>query len=219
MRRSLLVELAAAAAVVAIAGCSSSGSPKPGPTAPISQSTDLSTSPAASSSTSSTSAAPSTTPSKSTSAADPRVAAALSAYESFVKSYQVSERHPPSAANKPYVASGSFPRFSFDPVRADAVSYILFLTQSQLKYVGTAPATRASVMTVSLNATPYPTVTVSDCPTAPASWKAVATSGPPATTKPPKVAPPYRVTAQVIYYEKHWGVYKQTVTSSKTCSP
>ena len=70
-----------------------------------------------------------------------------------------------------------------------------------------------------LSAAPYPTVTVTDCPTAPASWKVIATSGPPPTTQTPKVRPPYEVTAHVIFYEKHWGVSTLKVDDSRTCSP
>jgi hypothetical protein len=133
--------------------------------------------------------------------------------------YGVSEQHPPAAPNKPYVPGGNFPKYSFDPARADSVGDILFLTQGNLKYEGTAPTVRASVTGVDLAAAPYPTVTVTDCPTAPENWKVVATSGPPPTIKTPKVAPPYKVTAQVISYENHWGVYKLKVDDSRTCSP
>jgi hypothetical protein len=143
----------------------------------------------------------------------------VKAYESFVTAWQVSEQQPPAAPDKPYVAAGDFTKYAFDPARAEAVGDVLFLTEGHLKYVGTAPAVRVSVTNVNLAAKPYPTITVADCPTAPASWKVVATSGPPPTTKTPKVQPPYEVTAQVIFYEKHWGVARMTADSSRTCSP
>jgi hypothetical protein len=143
----------------------------------------------------------------------------VKAYESFVTAYQVSQHQPPSAPNKPYVANGNFPKYSFDPARADTVSSILFLTEGHLRYEGTPPAHRVSVTNANLGAAPYPTVTLTDCPTAPSSWRVVATSGPPPTTRKPKVPPPYRVTAKVIFYEKHWGVSTLKVDDSRTCSP
>ena len=216
MRRSRWVLLVAAAMVAALAGCSSN-TPNPGPTAPDSQ---VSSTGASGSSTSPKTGPATTSASSSTSApADPRVAAAVKAYDNFMAAYQMSQRHPPSAPNKPYVAGGNFPLFAFDPARADTVGSILFLTEGNLKYEGTPPSHRVSVTHADLAAAPYPTVTVTDCPTAPASWKVVAIAGPPPTTKTPKVPPPYRVTAQVIFYEKHWGVSTLKVDDSRTCSP
>ena len=61
----------------------------------------------------------------------------MKAYESFVTAYQVSQQQPPAAPNKPYTAAGNFPKYSFDPARAQTVSSILFLTEGHLKYVGT----------------------------------------------------------------------------------
>lgn len=108
----------------------------------------------------------------------------------------------------------------FDPARSEYVGYVLNLTLAQLAYQGTPPTPRLSVTNADLAARPYPTVTLTDCPTAPASWKVVATSGPPPTTKTsPTAPPPYKATVTVIYYEKHWGVSKMTVDTSKTCQP
>jgi hypothetical protein len=217
VRRSspVLALLAAAIAAAAVAGCTSN-SPNPGPSATDGQSTT----PGTSGSSTSPPTRSATTPQSTTSTpADPRVAAALKAYESFVTAYQVSQQHPPAAPNKPYVAAGNFPKYSFDPARAETVSSILFLTEGNLKYEGTAPTHRVSVTNANLGAAPHPTVTVTDCPTAPASWKVVATTGPPPTTKTPKVPPPYKVTAQVIFYEQHWGVSTLKVDDSNTCSP
>ena len=210
-RRSRWAALVAAAMTAALlAGCSSS-SPNPGPSASDSRGTSSSTSGSTTTPPPTSGSPPATT--SSSAPADPRVAAAVKAYESFMNAYNVAELHPT------YAAAGSFVKYSFDPARADASSEILFLVQGHLKYVGTPPTPRLSVAKVDLAAAPYPTVTVVDCPTAPASWKVVATSGPPPTTRQPKARPPYKITAQVILYEKHWGVQKMTVDSTRTCSP
>lgn len=108
----------------------------------------------------------------------------------------------------------------FDPARGEYVGYVLNLTLAQLAYRGTPPTPRPSVTNVDLAAKPYPTVTLTDCPTAPGNWKVVATSGPPPTTKTaPKVPAPYKATVTVIFYEKRWGVSRMAVDSSRTCTP
>jgi hypothetical protein len=204
--------------VAVIAGCSSS-TPNPGPRASDSHGTSTTTSGSTSTSPPSSSSPPSTT--GSSAPADPRVAAAVKAYENFVAAYEVSQQHPPTAPNKPYVAGGDFTKYSFDPARIEYVGYILGLTQLQLAYRGTRPSPRVSVTNVNLAAKPNPTVTLIDCPTAPANWKIVATSpGPPPTTKTaPKAQPPYRAAVTVIFYEKRWGVQKITTDTSRTCTP
>lgn len=219
MRTSHRVAFVSAAMAVVVAGCSSN-TPNPGPSG-----TDGSTTP----STSGTSGSPTapttsstTTPATSSSSApaDPRVAAAVRAYDNFMATYAVSQQHPPATPDKPYVAGGDFPKYMFDPARSEYVGYVLNLTLAQLAYRGTPPMPRLSVTNADLAAKPYPTVTLTDCPTAPASWKVVATSGPPPTTKTsPKAPPPYKATVTVIFYEKRWGVSKMTVDTSKTCQP
>lgn len=221
MRSSRLVALLAAVMAIVVVGCSSS-SPNPGPSAPDSSQVTTASTPSTSGSSASPSASSSTTPATSSSSvpADPRVAAAVKAYDNFMATYAVSERHPPAGPDKPYVAGGDFPRYMFDPARSEYVGYVLNLTLAQLAYQGTPPTPRLSVTNADLAARPYPTVTLTDCPTAPASWKVVATSGPPPTTKTsPTAPPPYKATVTVIYYEKHWGVSKMTVDTSKTCQP
>lgn len=220
MRRSRWVVLAATAITAALlAGCSSS-SPNPGPSASDSRATTT-TSTSASSTPPSTGSQSTPPTSRSSTPADPRVAAAVKAYENFMAAYEVSEQHPPSSPAKPYVAGSDFTRYSFDPARIEYVSYIRGLMQLQVAYRGTPPVPRVFVTNVDLGAKPYPTVMLVDCPTAPDDWKVVATSpGPPATTKTaPKAPPPYKATVTVIFYEKRWGVYKIRTDTSRTCTP
>lgn len=201
-----------------VTSCTSS-SPRPGPSR--SDQSGTSGSPRSTLATSTLPANSSSTPSPSTSTyADPKVAAAVKAYRSFIEAYEFSQQHPPKAANAPYARSGDFTKYSFDPIRAKIAGSILFLTQGRLAYRGTPPAPRPSVTGLAIAAKPYPTITIEDCPTAPANWKVVAISGqPPTSHRPSKAAPPYRITAQVIFYLKRWGVYKLTTNTARTCTP
>lgn len=224
MRRSSLVAfVAAAAAVVALAGCGNSGSPNPGPSAPNTQSADPSTSPASTSSPTSTpSSAPTTTPNESSSApADPRVAAALKVYLAFSKTVAFTYMHPPKKIGNPLPSGGNFRPYSFDPAQGQVLNDVFSLTQLQVAYRGTPAISRPTVSNVDLTAKPYPTVTLTDCPV-PANWKIVATSpGPPPTVKSsaPGAPAPNLITAKVIFYEKHWGVSTMTTNISRTCTP
>ena len=215
----LAVPVMAALLVVAGTGCSS-GSSNPRPSA--------SDSPTASSTGSRTSSTTSTLPSEtqpsspSSSAstpADPRVAAAVSSYTNFINAVNVTYTNPPKKIGDPFPARGDFRTYSFDPAQGQLISYVLSLTEGGIEYRGTPPTSRVAVVSTDLVAKPYPTVTLTDCPTAPPSWNAYhRKTGKPTTDKPTKVSPPYLVTVQVIYYEKHWGVQKLTPNASRTCT-
>lgn len=202
-----------------VTGCTSSTA-KPGRSTNGSAADPSTTS--STSTTRTTSAPPPSTPTTSSSTpADPRVVAAVRAYEAFAKAFAVSEQHPPKAANDPYAPGGNFPKYMFDPARAEYVGQVLSLSQLQVAYRGTPARPRASVTKVDLGAKPYPTVVVADCPVPP-KWKVVATTpGPPPTVKssPAAAPPPYLATVQVIFYKKHWGVYKIATNTSTTCTP
>lgn len=216
-REALLVAGLACVAVTA-AGCTSSD-PNPGP-AGTSSSSPSAVSSSPGSPTTSTSTAPSSSPTPSSSApADPRVAAALKAYDNFTTATYVSLAHPPLKIGNPYVKGGDFRPYSFDPAQAQMISYLFSLTEGGIEYKGTAPSPRTSVVSAELTAKPYPTVILTDCPTAPSSWNAYyRATGKPTTSKPGQVKPPYLVTVTVIFYEKHWGVQKLTPNASRTCT-
>ncbi|HEY7008890.1 MAG TPA: hypothetical protein VH395_08120 [Jatrophihabitantaceae bacterium] len=129
--------------------------------------------------------------------------------------------HPPRKLGDPLPKGGNYKAYSFDPARAEVADYVYFLTTSGLAMRGTPPAPRVSVTRVALAATPYPSIFLSDCPTAPANWRVVAvTPGPPPTVKSSaSVPPPYKAQVQMIFYKKHWGVYKKTSDTARTCSP
>jgi hypothetical protein len=148
------------------------------------------------------------------------VAAALTAYENFSRALYFAELHPPRHIGYPLPKRGNFEVYSFDPARTQFRNYVFSLTKASLAYRGTPPESRASVTRAALGAAPYPSVYLSDCPTAPSSWHLAARSGPPPTTKSsPSAPPPFQLSVQVIFYKKHWGVYKFSSDTTRTCSP
>lgn len=216
-RPAAIITAVLTCAALATAGCTSS-SDKPGPSTSI-RSTDPSGSPAPGT-TSSTSTPQSSEPRTSSSApADPRVAAAVTAYTNFVTATNFTYAHPPRKVGDPLPRQGDFRPFSFDPAQGKVLSYVFSLTTDGIDYHGTPPTPRTSVTSVDLGAAPYPTVTLTDCPTAPGNWTTYyRATGKPTGGQPPKVKPPYLVTVQVIFYKKHWGVYKLSPNSKRTCT-
>jgi hypothetical protein len=199
-----------ALAIVVVTACSSSSSSSPD--SRTSSPGDDAVSPSTLSQPASSSSSP---------PADPRLAAAERAYLDFTQTSHYAEAHPPRRLGDPLPQGGNYRAHSFDPARNVIDNYIYFLTTSGLVMGGTPPRARPSLVRVALNASPYPSVYLSDCPTAPVDWRAVAvTPGPPPTQKtasgPP---PPYRVSVQMIFYKNHWGAYKITTDKSRTCSP
>lgn len=221
MKRLRLVALVMAAlSVTAVAGCGSSSKT----THPISSATDSPTTASNSSHSSDGTTAESTSSSASPGSStatptDPRVAAAVKSYEDFISAVNVTYANPPRKIGDPFPPGGNFRAYSFDPAQGQLISYVFSLTEGGIEYRGTPPTSRISVATTDLAAKPYPTVTLTDCPTAPPSWNAYyRKTGKPTTGRPSKVKPPYLVTVKVIYYEKHWGVQKLTPNASRTCA-
>jgi hypothetical protein len=199
-----LIALALLSAL-SISACSSSGpaDPTQSPSAPTSSRSIPQSSPATS---------PSASPSY-----DPKVKPAVDAYLAFSAAAFVAEQNPPAlGASLP--AGGDFTAYAFDPIKAELLGYVTTLNRSHQAWRGTPPTPRVSVLTVDLGAAPYPTVTLSDCPTPAPTWQQyeVAT-GVVAQPQPGSAPPPYLITAQLIYFENHWGVSKTTHDSSRTC--
>jgi len=129
----------------------------------------------------------------------------------------VTYANPPKKIGDPFPRGGNFRAYSFDPAQGQLISYVFSLTEGGIEYRGTPPTSRIAVVSTDLTAKPYPTVTLTDCPTAPPTWNAYyRKTGKPTADKPGKVKPPYLVTVRVIYYEKHWGVQKLTPNTSRT---
>ena len=143
----------------------------------------------------------------------------MSSYTNFINAVNVTYANPPKKVGDPFPNGGNFRAYSFDPAQGQLINYVFSLTEGGIEYRGAPPTSRVSVVSADLVAKPYPTVTLTDCPTAPASWNAYyRKTGKPTTDKPSKVPPPYLVTVQVIYNEKHWGVKKLTPNASRTCT-
>lgn len=162
---------------------------------------------------------PPSTPSSSTPAEGPRVKPAIAAYVKFTQAAHKAQEHPPPPG-KPYPPGGDFAKYSFDPVRGQEAGYVLTLARDGVAWRGTAPRPRVKVKTSDLGATPYPTVTVTDCPTAPPDWTAFhVKSNKPIPTRPSGAPLPHVITAKVIYHEGRWGVMKTTADTKHTCEP
>lgn len=216
-RHLAAIVLIAAVVLGALTSCTSTGSnggrsSPSAPTSPVDRHSSPLTSP--------TSSGLSPSPSVSSSYADPKVAAAVAAYLAYARASQYAEQHPPKLGQV-LPKDGDFTRYAFDPARGNMLNEVTHLGEAGLAFRGTPPTPRISVVGIAPDAAPYPMITLSDCPTAPPNWRVVAvTAGPPPTVKSSAPAkPPYQSTAQVIFYEKRWGVYQVTLNQSRTCSP
>lgn len=200
-----------------LASCTSTG-PNPGPSR---TNTSDPSSPSDSGPTTTTPSSSSPTPSTSTSTyADPKVAAAVNSYEKFTAAANYAQAHPPKKIGDPLPSRGNYRPYAFDPALGEVENFIFGLTRDGLIYRGTSPQPRISVTKVDAGAAPYPTITLTDCPTAPADWNEYyRATGKPTSVKSGQVKPPYLVTVQVIFYKKHWGVYKLSPDARRTCTP
>jgi hypothetical protein len=197
-----------AACVSVLAACS--GAPQPHDTLPPT---------AASSATSSgsESVSPGSDPSTDASS-DPQAAAAVGAYIAFWDAANEASRHPLPVTST-YPASADFTRYSFDPIRAQYVAYLGSLAQQGVRFSGTPPVPRVEVSRVSASATPYPTVSLTDCQASDTDWHAVVTeTGRRVPDVPTTVAAPYLITAKLIYFQGHWGLQSTSTDTSRTCT-
>lgn len=175
-------------------------------------------SPASSSASVSPSANASLTSSTSSSAVDARAQPAVDAYENFWETSMAANASPFAPASTP-TASEDFTKFSFDPARANQLTYVAQLVQSGVAWKGSHPTPRLSVTAIDLEASPYPTVTLRNCPTPAPTWQAYyLATGKPVPGNPSAVPLPYEITVQMIKYQGQWGVKSLTSDSSKTCT-
>lgn len=143
-----------------------------------------------------------------------QVEAAVSAYSSFSAATFAVERHPAGNKERARLAG-----VSFDPARGKQLGYAVSLTSQGVAWRGSAPTPRTSVLSINLNAKPWPTVVVSDCPTPAPTWEEyVVKTGAAVPVANSGVSPPFQITADVILYQGHWGVQSTTVDRGRTCS-
>jgi len=153
-----------------------------------------------------------------TSTIDPRAQPAVSAYEAFNDTSNNAQRHPVGHDQK-WLPGADFTKTSFDPIRAEFISYIWGLKEQGVQYRGTPPPAHISVKSIRLDAKPWPTVLLTDCQ-AGGDWDeyVIKTGKRVPDAGNGKIPPPYLITAKMIYYEKHWGIQSTTADKSRTCT-
>lgn len=194
---------AVAVVAVALVACTSSGSagrPSDSPT---------SSSPPSTPATSTTPA-----PNSSTPYADPQVKPAVDAYKAYYDAYIAAQRHPSSRPLR-----NAMRKYAFDPAGNQAVVSLIQFASAGLIDKGSPPSPRVSVLSVQLSAKPYPTVSISDCPTPPDNWATYdAKTGKKLAPAPGRAKPPYLTTATLIHYQGRWGVQKASTDYKRSCA-
>jgi hypothetical protein len=162
--------------------------------------------------------APTPTPSP-TSSIDPRALPAVTAYEAFTDA-AVNAQRKPIAPGEKWPSGADFTKHSFDPIKTQFMNYIWYLESRGLEYRGTPDTPHISVKSMALDATPWPTVVLTDCQTGGTWDEYVIKTGkrvPLAGNGP--APPPYLNTVKMIQYKGHWGIHSTTADKSRTCTP
>ena len=142
----------------------------------------------------------------------------MTAFRRYITATYNAQRTP-RQPGKPYAPASDFTRYSFDPMRSQEDTYIASLAATDQAFRGTPPTPRIHVSHADLNAKPYPTVVLTNCPTPAPTWVAYDTkTGKAIPYTAAKVPSPYLSTVTLILYEGHWGVQKTSVDSSRTCT-
>lgn len=143
---------------------------------------------------------------------------AVAAFTHYITATYNAQRAPRQVGGS-YAPDADFTGYSFDPMRSQESAYISSLAANGQAFRGTPPTPRIQVIGADLQAKPYPTVVLTNCPTPAPSWIAYDTkSGKPVSYSTRKVPPPYLSTVTMIFYEGHWGVQKTGVDSGRTCT-
>jgi len=139
--------------------------------------------------------------------ADPRAAAAVSTYREFVKATNHLMRHPVLPTDSVYPEASDFTRYSVDPVQSQYESFVAMLVKSRHAFRGTAPKSSITVTSIDLQATPYASITLSDCQTKRDRWRAYDTRTEVMNPKmTPGFAAPYGITVTVVLAQQRWKV-------------
>lgn len=150
---------------------------------------------------------------------DPRAQAAVDAYEAFWEAGSHAEQRPVRLTD-PRPAGTDFTRYSWDPLRAEYATYVASLAEEGMALRGTPPQARVRVASVDLDASPYPTVVLKNCPTPAPDWHEVfVESGKRVPGEvDSSIPPPYELTVKVILHEGRWGAQSSTADRSRTCN-
>jgi hypothetical protein len=139
--------------------------------------------------------------------------AALAAYSAFTNAVNQAQR-------KPGRVSKALALHAIDPALGTARGVLTQFQVSNIEWHGTPPASRTRVLSAKPAATPYPTVTIVDCPTVSTTWRPFnSKTGKPVKTVKPKVAPPWATTATVALYKGKWMVQTEKTDMTRTCAP
>jgi len=148
---------------------------------------------------------------------DPRARGAVAAYEAFSRT-TIEALKKPLADSRGYPDAADFTRFSFDPVESEFEATMKLLSQANGQFRGTPPQSHLTVTSIDQDASPWPTVTLSDCKTGQDAWQAFSVgSNKRLPGLEPSIPSPYGATITVIYNQQRWGVNTITLDSSRTC--
>jgi hypothetical protein len=151
---------------------------------------------------------------------DPKAQPAVDAYMNFVAARAEALKSPRKLGSN-YLPKEDFTRFSFDPVRGQANTSIVSLSEQGLLFKGDPGHPRVNVAAYEPDAKPYPMVVLKDCPTPTPTWRIYdAKTGKDVTLPLPTGTQPtpYLSTVEVIYFQGRWGVSKIDADTSRTCT-
>lgn len=149
---------------------------------------------------------------------DPRARPAVKVYEEFLRALARAQQKPLADETR-YPPNADFSQFSFDPVEGEYGARVIGLSRAKREFRGTPPQSHVVVSSIDPDAAPWPMVTLSDCQTGRAAWRAFDTrTGKPVPSQEAIVPTPFGMTVTVIYTRLRWGVNTITLDSTRTCS-
>ncbi|MBT0774204.1 hypothetical protein KIH74_34990 [Kineosporia sp. J2-2] len=162
-------------------------------------------------------ASPSATPSATL---DPEVAKALDAYEAYMRTSNAALESPVSKG-QPWPSGADFTRWAYDPAQAETSVYVHALAAYKAEYRGKPPVSNNTVDEVDLDASPYPSVKLTDCQVPQGLYV-------PYSRETDEQLPlegdvnlddPYPVSVELISVKGKWGVKSAEADREKSCKP
>lgn len=205
----------AALIVLTTAACSSSGSAKAHASHPPADARATGSTPVTSGSAPAAetpSRTPTLTPTLSTSAE-----VAVNAYRSYQRAFVAAEQSPNSTKYLKDLAD-----ITIDPQQGRDGQSLLDYSVNKTAWRGPPPVPRIQAVSTQLNATPWPTATIQDCPTYSADWRPYLIANNksiPVTYPKGSARPPFTITATIIEYKSRWVVQTVTTSMRKSCAP
>jgi hypothetical protein len=151
--------------------------------------------------------------------ADPRAAGAVNTYLAFVRTTNYLQRHPAPAVNGRYPEAANFAKYSVDPIQAQYEAFVRNLVRSRHAFRGAEPKSDVTVRMIDLAASPYPVVTLADCQTDRANWRAYNTQtnamNPQMT---PAIPAPYWIIIVLVRIQQRWKVQTIKPDPAGTCA-